>query len=297
VFSSPGDVTSRLKLERRQKKTPSARASAHKPTGTIPISRNRLGLWGLGTDAGHVKHLLYDITCGLGSTTLLVVVQDAPLVDVGIDLTVDEGSSLLLAFGFIDSASETHDATVVWGDGASTTGTVNQSLDTVSASHIYVDQGVFVVQASVSDDTGLSGLDTLSVTVANVAPVVIAATGLVRPDLPTPAFTLATFTDPGASDTHTAVIDWGDGTLEPGTVSDGSVSGAHLLVGRGAHLVTVTVTDSDGASTSAVAQVTVFHAPPVPGITGWGMVLSTALLAMVYLWAVRRRSAVQARPN
>jgi hypothetical protein len=233
----------------------------------------------------------------LGSTTLLVVVQDAPLVDAGIDLTVDEGSSLLLAFGFIDSASETHDATVVWGDGASTTGTVNQSLDTVSASHIYVDQGVFVVQASVSDDTGLSGLDTLSVTVANVAPVVIAATGLVRPDLPTPAFTLATFTDPGASDTHTAVIDWGDGTVESGTVSDGSVSGAHLLVGLGAHFVTVTVTDSDGASTSVVAQVTVFNAPPVPGITGWGMVLSAALLAMVYLWAVLRRSAVQARPN
>jgi CSLREA domain-containing protein len=231
---------------------------------------------------------------GIGNVvTVQVIVQDAPLVALGSDLTVEEGTALLLAFSFIDSASETHDATVVWGDGASSAATVNQSLDTVSASHTYVEQGVFVIQASISDDTGLTGLDSLTVTVTNAPPVVTAASSVSTPDVIATTMTLATFTDAGSSDTHTAMIDWGDGTVEPGTITGGSVSGTHLLVRLGLNPVTVTVTDDDGASTSVVVQVSVFNPPPVPSITAWGMGLSAALLAIVYVWAMRRRSPVQ----
>jgi len=45
-----------------------------------------------------------------------------------------------------------------------------------------------------------------------------------------------------AGDTHTAVIDWGDGTVTAGIVDQvaGSVSGAHTYQTLGLYLVTVT---------------------------------------------------------
>jgi PKD repeat protein len=71
----------------------------------------------------------------------------------------------------------------------------------------------------------------------------------------------ATFTDPGVLDTHTATIDWGDGTVEPGAItdngSDGAVDGSHVYPTAGNYTVTVTVTDDDGGVGSASFLVTV----------------------------------------
>jgi predicted extracellular nuclease len=65
------------------------------------------------------------------------------------------------------------------------------------------------------------------------------------------------FTDPGMYDTHSAVIDWGDGnteTIDP-AVSPFSVPHTYALAGP--YTATVTVTDSNGDSGSATASVTV----------------------------------------
>jgi hypothetical protein len=62
----------------------------------------------------------------------------------------------------------------------------------------------------------------------------------------------ATFTDANHGDTHTATIDWGDGTVTSGTVvqsaGSGSVSGQHTYTSGGRFHVTVQVTDNDGDS-------------------------------------------------
>jgi hypothetical protein len=71
------------------------------------------------------------------------------------------------------------------------------------------------------------------------------------------------FTDQGAADTHTAVLDWGDGTtddpaalVEPSGAAPGLVSGVHAFSEPGDHQVRVCVTD-DADTGCAAADVTV----------------------------------------
>jgi hypothetical protein len=87
----------------------------------------------------------------------------------------------------------------------------------------------------------------------------------------------ATFNDKGTSDTHTATIDWGDGTgVEaavvaeipfgpPGSTAgaDGTVSGSHVYADDGAYTVTVCVDDDDGAAACDSLIVTVLNVAPV----------------------------------
>ena len=92
------------------------------------------------------------------------------------------------------------------------------------------------------------------------------------PDI-TPCRKLAN--DRGTLDTHTATIDWGDGTATearvvtespfgpPGSTSgaNGTIAGTHVYADNGVYTVTVTVTDDDGAATSDNFTVTLVNHP------------------------------------
>ena len=75
--------------------------------------------------------------------------------------------------------------------------------------------GTYVLQLEACDGDGLCdtdpGDDTVEVTVTNAAPVVTLPANRTVPAGVSTSVTV-TFTDPGTDDTHTAVIDWGDGT-------------------------------------------------------------------------------------
>lgn len=73
----------------------------------------------------------------------------------------------------------------------------------------------------------------------------------------------ATFTDPDPGDTHTALINWGDGTSSSGVVDEisGSISGVHGWTNPGAFLVTVTVSDAAGISDEASLEVAIRRHP------------------------------------
>jgi PKD repeat protein len=66
---------------------------------------------------------------------------------------------------------------------------------------------------------------------------------------------LATFTDPGVFDSHSATVDWGDGTIEAATIValDGSygVAGSHTYADNGLYTVTITVHDDGGMATGS----------------------------------------------
>ncbi|MBI4197851.1 MAG: PKD domain-containing protein, partial [Chloroflexi bacterium] len=186
---------------------------------------------------------------GAGADTALVTVKNLPpTVDAGPDLGGVEGSPVSLSGAtFTDpGVLDTHTAAINWGDGVTTPGAVNDAAHTVSASHVYADNGVYTVTVTVTDNGGVSGADSLTVKIANVAPVVSAA--LDATAIANVSFTkfLATFTDPGAGDTHKATVDWGDGSVTAGQVSSGVVYGTHKYTKPGLYTVTIIVKDDDG---------------------------------------------------
>lgn len=86
-----------------------------------------------------------------------------------------------------------------------------------------------------------------------------------------------TFTDPGVLDTHTVLIDWGDGgptttlSLAAGVLSFGPVLhtyGFALVSPSITETIAVTVTDKDGGSGSSTIDLTINNVPPTVTITG-----------------------------
>ena len=202
----------------------------------------------------------------------------APIVDAGADQMVDEGATVNLGATFADwNSGDTHTAVIDWGDGSVTEpGVVNQVLDTVSGSHVYADNGIYTVTVTITDNDGAEGSDMLTVTVLNVAPTVNAGADQTVSEGDLVELDPATFNDKGTVDTHTATIDWGDGTaLDIGLVTespfgppgstlgaDGTVDGSHVYADDGAYTVTVTVQDDDGIAVSNTFTVTVINVLP-----------------------------------
>ena len=189
---------------------------------------------------------------GTDSDTRTVTVNNvAPVVDAGGDQTIDEGSAATLAASFVDPGADTHTVVVDWGDGSAT----GSSLDDT---HVYADDGIYTITVAVTDDDGGTDSDTRTVTVNNVAPVVDAG-GDQTIDEGSAATLAASFVDPGA-DTHTVVVDWGDGSATGSSLDD-----THVYADDGIYTITVAVTDDDGGTDSDTRTVTVNNVAPVAG--------------------------------
>ncbi|MEK6607157.1 MAG: PKD domain-containing protein [Myxococcota bacterium] len=139
--------------------------------------------------------------------------------------------------------------TYAWdfGDGAT-----SSALD---ASHVYADNGAYVVTLTLSSEGGVS-TDTMSVAVENVAPELSVGPDLTVAEGEEPPF-MASVVDPGTADTH--VYDWefGDGAVGVGETP------AHAYGDDGVYLVSVYVADDDGGSDAGELEVMVENVPPV----------------------------------
>ncbi len=199
-----------------------------------------------------------DDDSGLASDNLVVTVNNvAPAVVAGADQSVSEGTEVTFAGSFTDPGADTH--TVGWdfGDGGTSNGTLTPT-------HRFDQNGAFTVTLTVTDDEGSVGTDALTVTVTNVAPVVDAIADQTVADGSEFVLT-ATFNDPG-NDTHTVVIDWGDGASDTQTITPaagGLISAPHTYADDGIFTVTVTVTDESGGTDTQTFTVTVDNVVPV----------------------------------
>ncbi len=135
----------------------------------------------------------------------------------------------------------------------------------------------FKVRATDNGSPVLFGESTVTITVNNVAPILAALTGPVAPNaVGRPVGVSAAFTDMGTRDTHTALVDWGDGTTSA-VISEsngaGTATGSHAYTAAGVYTVRMTVTDDDGgASNQSVFQYVVIYDPDAGFVTGGGWI-------------------------
>lgn len=220
-------------------------------------------------------------SAGLTATaTTTVMITNAPPTTMPPQLDVTtptEGATVRARAGFGDpSVADTpFSCTVDYGDGTGPQpGTVNTST-CFGPTHTYADGDSYVVTISVRDKDGASGVGSTSITVSNMPPVIGPISG---PSDPVPVQTFVTVTaglsDPGASDTHSAVWSWGDGSTSAGVVTAGQVAGSHQYTVPGVYTLRLTVTDDDGASAQMSSQSVVVYNSAGGEVSGTGTIAS-----------------------
>jgi hypothetical protein len=165
---------------------------------------------------------------------------------------------------------------VDWGEGAVESYSTSTNTTALVATHRYLDDNP---TGTPSDEYTITIMDadgginevSATVTVHNVAPVVgidaiiDETTGLeIGPGSSLP-FALTwvevgvagSFTDAGVEDTHTATLDWGDGTVDNLGAVFGSAHATHVYVAAGDYAAILTVADDDSGQGLATAQIPV----------------------------------------
>jgi hypothetical protein len=183
---------------------------------------------------------------------------------------ISENDTTTLSGGFVDPAGGPHAVTINWGDASSlSTLTLLPGESTFLVPHQYLDNqpgnAPYPVQLQVTGSTG-SDSATCLVQVNNVAPANLSVSASPATLSIGDSTTLSgSFSDPGTADAHTLTVDWGDGTplstvpLAPGVLSFGAVPHQYQTSqpGGAPFAIQVTVTDNDGAGTTAGTAVTV----------------------------------------
>ncbi|SDO05813.1 hypothetical protein [Afipia sp. GAS231] len=185
-------------------------------------------------------------------------------------------------------------ATIDWGDGVTSVGTITGSNGSfsVEGGHTYADEGNFDVTATVvriSDATSVSATQTVVVNDSDFltahGTTLIAPAGQAQTNV-----TVATFSDTdlaALASEFVATIDWGDGVTSVGTIagSNGSftVAGNHTYAATSPD--TITVTMEEPAPATAVATATSFRfdhvdQPPVNTVPGTQNALNHTDLAI-----------------
>ena len=199
-------------------------------------------------------------------------------------------------------------ATIDWGDGTTTPGTITQpggagTAYSISGTHTYADEGTFTIATtafeafepafSISVNSQMTVADADVLTAVPLSFVTIVGVPFSGP--------VATFTDTYTGNTasdFTATINWGDATSTAGVISGGggtfTVSGTHTYAAIGPFVVTVTLTDdAPGTATATAASAATVAAVPIaqgiPTLTEWGLLVLIALTAVAAFFVLRRR--------
>lgn len=179
-----------------------------------------------------------------------------PTAEAGGPYEVNEGSTVQLD-GTGSSDPEGNPLTYMWSPDT------NLSDDGIAQpTYAGVDDSVNTIRLDVFDKiVQANANDTTTVTVKNVAPSVNAIGTNINEGAATTV--RAFISDPGTSDTHTATINWDDGSaLQNVTVAQLATGVSHVYGDNGTFSVLITVTDDDGGVGSDTATVTVGNLDP-----------------------------------
>lgn len=123
-----------------------------------------------------------------------------------------------------------------------------------NVSYAFPDNGTFNVTLT-STSIGGSSVDTLPITITNVAPTAAVGVDVTVPEGSAQAFNV-TFTDPGTGDTHTFAWTFGD------TATAATQAASHAYADNGVFTVSATVTDDDGGAGTDALVATVTNVAP-----------------------------------
>jgi len=211
-----------------------------------------------------------------GSDSCEVIVENvAPDVDAGEDMAIYEGGYVFFQGSFVDpGANDTHTYEWDFGDGTEANGTLVPW-------HRFLDEGIFYVTLTVTDDDGGVGTDSVMITVQNRAPwaylygIQMTENGqgyysyYANPivDEGEQLDFYVYYYDYGWDDTLEITLDYGDGTPSITWTDDyyGYLYMNYTYMDDGEYTMTLTVEDDDGGVGTDTMVVTVENVAPQIG--------------------------------
>ena len=196
-----------------------------------------------------------------------IVVQPTLSVNA-LNISANEGKafSAVVATGTNYGTTGSLSATITWGDGQNSVGTVTvtgNGIYSVIGNHTYAEEGMFTVGVAVKDSGSLSASSNSSATVSDAALKASKPTTTIK-RLAVTMKTLFTDADPkGTVSDYSATITWGDGSTTSATIGKNNsgkgfiASGTHTYAQHNTYTVMVTITDSGGSHVTATVQITV----------------------------------------
>lgn len=209
-----------------------------------------------------------------GTAQTTVNVLDAPLTPNSLTIHPTENSTFNgVAASFVDgnAAASANDftATIDWGDGATTAGTITAAgggTFRVAGSHAFGEEGTTSAIRVVLQDVGGSVATAQTTAIVIDAPLAVTAVAVNSFEASTESVTVATFTDPGGPEpigNYSTAIDWGDGVTSSGSITSSggvfTVSGSHAYADEGHFQVKIAVNEVGGGAAAAQTNATILE--------------------------------------
>ncbi|HET6883211.1 MAG TPA: hypothetical protein VFI31_23780, partial [Pirellulales bacterium] len=228
-----------------------------------------------GTYTATVSVREFDSASTKVTATLQVTVDDADnFAGTTMTITPTEGQNFSGVVSVVlptnpDADRSDFTASIDWGDGQTSAASISLTYGgrwNISGSHTYGDEGTYTAKTTIAEDD-LNGATFAFTTTAIVSDAdVLSGAGMTINATEGTAFSgaVATFSNTGyagnpASDFN-ASIDWGDGTIDTGTVTGKSgaytVSGTHTYLDEGTYAPVVTLADDVPGTATATAYST-----------------------------------------
>ena len=202
--------------------------------------------------------------------------NNVPPVVTATGADIDEDGVATVGGTITDPGTEdTFTVVIDWGEGSTQTYYYGAGTTTYSEMHQYLDDNptatasdIYSVGVTVTDNYLGEGTASTTVTVNNVNPtasidhITDDVGNEIGVDVPVALVGLVidiegSFTDVGTQDTHTASINWDDGTVDDAT---GTTAGSHAYATPDMYTIELTVTDDDNGTDVSLADVTVVDA-------------------------------------